>query len=107
MITQESYKRQKCRLAIAENRFTRARQAVPSNPYSNDLEGTGIERLGLAVDSARTLLRVAREGLEIFEREGYPDAWHRWANAEDDARAYLGRSVMRLDRAAIFVDPIS
>jgi hypothetical protein len=92
MITQESYKREKRRLAIAQNRFTRARRAVPNNPYSNELEETGIQRLGLAVDSARTLLRVAREGLEIFELEGYPDRWHEWANAEDDARIYLGRA---------------
>jgi hypothetical protein len=107
MISQESYKRQKRRLATAQNRFTRARQAVPSNSYSNDLEGTGIQRLGASVDAARVLLRVAREGLEIFDSEGYPDSWHTWARAEDDARAYLGRSVMRLDRAAIFTDPIS
>jgi hypothetical protein len=107
MITQESYKREKRRLAIARNRFMRARQAVPANPYSDELEGTGIQRLGLAVDSARTLLRVAREGLEIFELEGYPDAWHSWQVARDDASNYLGRNEMRLDRAAIFVDPIS
>jgi hypothetical protein len=107
MITQESYKRQKRRLATAQNRFTRARQAVPKNPYSNDLEGTGIQRLGASVDAARALLRVAKEGLEIFELEGYPDSWHSWQRAEEDAAYYLGRNVMRLDRAAIFVDPIS
>ncbi len=92
MITQETYKREKRRLAIARNRFTKARAAVPANPYSNELNGSGIERLGAAVDSARALARVAREGLDLFERVGYPDAWSTWERDLDDANYYLGRN---------------
>ena len=91
MITQESYKREKRRLAIALGRFERARRAVPPNPYSLELEGTGLAALQLAIDNARTLERVATEGLATFEREGYPDPWHRWVNARDDSRYYLQR----------------
>jgi hypothetical protein len=91
MITQETYKREKRRLAIAQGRFDRARRAVPNNPHSRELEGSGIARLGTAVDAARTLLRVASEGLATFELEGYPDTWHNWERAADDARHYLGR----------------
>lgn len=91
MLSQETYKREKRRLATAQNRFNRAKRAVPNNPYSNELEGTGLAALQAAIDAARTLQRVALEGLVTFEREGYPDSWHSWTGARADAAFYLQR----------------
>ena len=31
------------------------------------------------------VLKTCVEAAGIFERQGHPDSWHRWANATDDA----------------------
>jgi len=91
VISQATYKREKRRLAIALGRSHRASLRVPPNPYSNELEGKGLELLAehaLAVERLRT---VANEGLTIFEQEGYPDSWHSWENAAREAAHELRR----------------
>lgn len=97
MISQETYKREKRRLATAENRFVRARRLVPPNPFAAETDGA--EKLEAACVAAEKLYAVAREGLEIFKDEGYPDAWANWERAAEDASYYLKRQ--NLQRAAI------
>ncbi len=92
MITQQSYKRERRRLAIAEGRFARARRAVPANPFSNELGESGRKALRDAIYAARKLRDVAAEGLETFEREGFPDSWANWERAGEDASHYLQRA---------------
>jgi hypothetical protein len=41
-------------------------------------------------DSAR-ILKVCDAAFETFERDGYPDAWHRWNIAREDARYAMAR----------------
>lgn len=88
MISQETYKREKRRLATADGRFVRARRNVPPNPWSRESDPATLE---LAVTAARKLHAVAVEGLEIFEREGFPDTWSNWDRAQRDAAIFLQR----------------
>lgn len=92
MISQETYKRERRRLATAEGRFMRARRAVPANPFSNDLGESGRKTLRDAIYAARKLRDVAAEGLETFERDGFPDSWSNWERAGEDAHYYLQRA---------------
>lgn len=89
MISQQTFKRERRRLSIALGRADRARWLVPPNPYSRELNGSGLELVRSARRAQLRLLQVATEGLEIFEREGYPDSWARWESARDSARAQL------------------
>ncbi len=91
MISQQTFKRESRRLSLAANRADRARRLVPANPYSLELEGKGLELARAHRRAVLRLLQVAAEGLETFEREGYPDSWHRWENAKQDARHALER----------------
>lgn len=37
------------------------------------------------VELNRKLLFVAQDGLAVFSREGFPDDWHSWERAAEDA----------------------
>lgn len=91
MISQQTFKRESRRLSLAANRADKARRLVPPNPYSSELNGKGLELVRAHRRAVLRLLQVAAEGLEIFEHEGYPDSWHRWQNARDDAQHALRR----------------
>ena len=91
MLSQETFKRESRRLSIAANRADRARAAVPPNPYSLELDGKGLELVAAHYLAVERLQRVALEGLEIFEQEGFPDSWARWENAARDAAYALHR----------------
>lgn len=97
MIDNATFKRERRRLAIAANRADRARRLVPANPYSNELEGKGLELVAAHWLALERLELVAAEGLEIFEREGFPDSWANWERARDDARFAMHR--LELDGA--------
>lgn len=88
MIDQKTYKREKRRLAIALGRFQRARSAMPANPYSAEADAEAMPR---AMNAAVRLFDVAREGLDLFQEVGYPDAWSRWDNAEREAAHWIHR----------------
>ena len=47
----------------------------------------------------KKLLAAAQAGLARFEEAGYPDAWHRWESAKEDAIFALarGRTTLRVD----------
>jgi len=62
MITQAEYKRLKTRLTRAIN----------------------------SKDNAR-IVEEASHGLAYFEEHGYPDQWHNWQRAQDDAVYALAR----------------
>jgi hypothetical protein len=91
MISQQTFKRERRRLAIALGRSYRASLLVPPNPYSNELEGKGLELVARHALAVERLHRVAVEGLEIFEQEGYPDSWHSWENAASESARELRR----------------
>jgi hypothetical protein len=92
VISQETYKREKRRLALAEGKFRRARLACPPNPFSIELGEEGRKALRDAIYAARKLRAVAAEGIDLFQEQGYPDSWHRWQNAGEDAHFYLQRA---------------
>lgn len=91
MLSQQTFKRESRRLSLAANRADKARRLVPPNPYSSELNGKGLELVAGHWLALERLERVAAEGLEIFEREGFPDSWARWQNARDDARFAMRR----------------
>lgn len=84
-LTQAEYKRLKTRLSRHVNHFTRCKIAYSKARGYNDHQVAG-EALRRA---AACLRDEAIYGLDIFDREGYPDAWHRWQVAKGDAEHAL------------------
>ena len=37
------------------------------------------------------IIATAKAALDFFEEAGYPDDWHRWKNAQEDAEWKLSR----------------
>ena len=67
MLTQAEYKRLKSRLTRKLNAHRREQ----------------------TVASACALQDEARHGLDYFDAHGYPDEWHRWQVAREDAVTFL------------------
>jgi hypothetical protein len=84
MISQAEYRRLKSRLTRRENAYSKARAAKVATPNSPALTAE-------VVKAARELRAEAYYGLDIFEDQGYPDAWHRWQRAHADAVIALRR----------------
>jgi len=88
MMTQSEYRRLKGRLTRRENALKAAQANVRLNP--NNAAG-----YALVCEAARNLRDEARNALDIFEDQGYPDAWHRWQRANDDATTAIHRYYQR------------
>lgn len=89
-LTQKEYSNLKARLTRAERRAQKAAKAYKTCPYS------ALKQEGLAfVEAQAHVLRVCREAHEEFSKSIFPDYWHRWQIAYDDAKEALIHSDLR------------
>ena len=77
-LTQAEYKRLKTRLTRKLNVFTNARIELQTNSNAE------VYRTQL-LEAAEALWKECVNALLQFEDEGWPDDWHHWNCARDDA----------------------
>lgn len=49
-------------------------------------------RLAVTSRNAERIARVAQNGLDTFDAKGYPDNWHEWNIALEDAKLDIRRN---------------
>jgi hypothetical protein len=76
MLTQSEYIRLRRRLRTAQTKLRKA--SVGLSPLIQDPEDPRVEL-------NQKLLYEAQDGLAVFSREGFPDDWHSWERAAEDA----------------------
>lgn len=85
-LQQEEYRRLKTRLTYRINRFNKAHQATLKPPFETR------EAKDKVVFEAKQLIREVDYANGIFDEQGYPDAWNRWARAKEDAEYQILRN---------------
>lgn len=73
---QKQYTRLKTRLTTKINKFNKAKAG------SDDAE---------IVKAGKALQVETSEALSTFADSGYPDDWHRWERAKEDAQYFISR----------------
>lgn len=80
-LDQATYRNLKRRLTLWETRLRKARIAYGAATTRDERE-TARKAIVHAADGLQS---AAGYGLFIFEERGYPDLWHRWERAREDA----------------------
>ena len=80
-LSQAEYKRLKSRLTRVENTLRKAANEVRADKFNKDKQTA-------ALKAADAVLKEADYALGVFQEKGYPDDWHRWERAQDDAKTH-------------------
>ncbi len=84
-LTQKEFSTLKRRLTTRQNKWKKAEALLRAKSHDRDLQAD-------VVFHAKQLKAEAEYALNIFAEKGYPDAWHRWENAKDDAAFAIQRN---------------
>lgn len=77
-------------LTQAEYRRLKTRLTRRLNDFKDKARWTGDR-----ADMANKLLDEVLYALDIFDEKGYPDDWHRWERAKEDAQYWIAYEAAR------------
>lgn len=83
-LDQKEYVRLKSRLTRCLNRYNNANTAYLGKEHDTQLRDTLLKE-------TKALKKEASESLKAFETKGFPDQWHNWQRAAEDAEFTIGR----------------
>lgn len=94
-LTQAEYVRLKRRLSTVTNKLKRCTGYPGAPNYCVPINDEDDPRIPIQ----KAIIAEVRYAFGIFNREGYPDSWHTWRVAADDASWALGRFYPGYDEA--------